>query len=208
MEIKILEWFAKYMPMIRNKNVLEVGSLNVNGSIKPLIKLFTSSYIGVDMKAGIGVDQVVDVLDIVKVFGSEKFDCVVCLETMEHVRFWREALHNLKAVLKPGGLLFFSAPGYGFTYHGYPDDFWRFSKLDGLRLFGDFETVALHYAFHEPRLYMIAKKPEHNFKEADLSAYPLYSIALGKISVAYPVISNKTKLKLAMKKMKMKRNMI
>lgn len=38
------------------------------------------------------------------------YDLVACLEVLEHVEAWREALATLVRVLKPGGLLFLSVP--------------------------------------------------------------------------------------------------
>jgi hypothetical protein len=43
------------------KKVLEVGSLDINGSVRPL---FTDcDYMGIDLGDGPGVDQVINILD-------------------------------------------------------------------------------------------------------------------------------------------------
>ena len=41
-------------------NVLEIGSLDINGSVRPMFKPFQLTYTGIDMQEGPGVDIVVD----------------------------------------------------------------------------------------------------------------------------------------------------
>ena len=54
-----IEWVRENIEVedIRGKRVLEVGSFNVNGTLKPTLKaLGPSEYIGVDIHAGSNVD--------------------------------------------------------------------------------------------------------------------------------------------------------
>jgi len=72
---------------IQGKRVIELGSYDVNGSLRTYVKsLNPSEYIGVDIKKGPGVDIVCDAENIVDKFGNEAFDVVISTELLEHVR--------------------------------------------------------------------------------------------------------------------------
>ncbi len=107
--------------------VLEVGALNVNGSLRPMINHLygPTHYIGTDMQAGPGVDvpMVAEVLDA---YFQPVFDLVVCTEMLEHCLEWRSALASMANCLKPNGWLLLTTRGPGFPRHDYPADYWRF----------------------------------------------------------------------------------
>jgi SAM-dependent methyltransferase len=106
-------------------HVLEVGSLDVNGSVRPL---FTgvASYLGVDALDGAGVDLVLDAHQLTSKFEKASFDVVVSTEMLEHdSEFWN-SLAMMGEVLKPGGHLLLTARGNGFWIHNYPHDYFRF----------------------------------------------------------------------------------
>src|SRR5688572_13157998 len=91
---------------VRGRDVIEVGALNVNGSVRALAwALGPSSYIGVDLQAGPGVGEICDATELVARFGPEAFDLLISTEVLEHVRDWRAVISQFKRVLKPGGLL-------------------------------------------------------------------------------------------------------
>lgn len=114
--------------------VLEVGSLNVNGSLRSVIPVT----LGVDMRPGPDVDEVVNACDLVKRFGPESWDNVVSAEMLEHAEDWRGALNSMWDVLKPGGKLLLTMASIHKGRHAYPDDYWRFRNVwDFLRLFHD-----------------------------------------------------------------------
>ena len=112
--------------------VLEVGSYDVNGSVRPLFKNLHRfpSYLGVDMREGPGVDQVCMASELP--FPDESFEVVVTTEMLEHdARFW-VSVQEFNRVLTPGGHLIITTRNIGFPYHEYPHDLWRFTS-DGLR---------------------------------------------------------------------------
>lgn len=167
---------------VKGKAVLEVGARNVNGSVKPIVQGFKPRlYTGVDIEAGDDVDQIVDAVDLIKTFGEESFDVVISTEALEHIQAWRETIHNLKAVLKPGGVLFITTRSKGFPYHGWPSDFWRYEVADMQVIFDDFEILALESDPSEPGVFLKARKPD-DFLEDDLSGYELYPIQGGSVA--------------------------
>lgn len=126
---KILD---KYGPF---KKVLEVGSMHVNGVLRDM---FGDEYLGVDMRSGGNVDQVVNGHDLLTTFGKEQFDLVFCFDTMEHDDMFWVTMENMKGVLKTGGWLVIGVPGRNCPEHDHPNDYWRFMPqgiswmMDGL----------------------------------------------------------------------------
>ena len=56
-------------------------------------------------------------------------DVVICNQVFEHIRSPTEAARGLFQLVKPGGLVYFTAP-FLEPFHRVPQDFWRFT-LDG-----------------------------------------------------------------------------
>ncbi|MEM3191966.1 MAG: methyltransferase domain-containing protein, partial [Candidatus Parvarchaeota archaeon] len=129
-------------------------------------------------------DLVVDASRLTQEFGEGSFDVVISTEMLEHVRDWRNVIHNLKAVLKEGGLLIISTRSKGFRYHAYPYDFWRYEIEDISQIFSDMEIIKLDKDA-EPGVLMKARKPI-NFVENRYDDIKLYSIVLGKRVVNPP----------------------
>lgn len=89
------------------KDVLEIGSRNVNGTIRQLFGA-ANLYLGIDNAPGPGVDIVVDAAEMSFV---EEFDCVVCCEVLEHTPKWREIIARSAKALRPGGVLLVTCAG-------------------------------------------------------------------------------------------------
>jgi len=165
---------------MRGKRVLEVGSLNVNGSMREWVQMHKASeYIGVDLKAGPGVDRVVSADDLVKEFGEKSFDLVISTEMLEHVVNWKLIVSNMKRVLKPGGTLLITTRSEGFPFHEYPVDAWRFSVVDMEQIFSDFNIEKCIPDPFEPGVFLKATRPK-KFAEKDLTDFELYSVPQDK----------------------------
>ena len=104
--------------------VLDIGSLDVNGTYKKLFKPPKYKYMGLDLIPGENVDIVAAGpynYDLVK---ENSIDIVISGQTMEHVEaLWLWVL-ELKRVLKPGGLICLIAPNRHET-HRHLVDCWR-----------------------------------------------------------------------------------
>lgn len=171
---------------VHDKAVLEVGALDVNGTVRSIVgELGPASYLGVDIEAGAGVDEVVDVHTLVDRFGVGAFDLVISTEMLEHIKDWRSAVENLKDVVRPGGVLLITTRSPGFKYHGYPFDYWRYTVQDMAHLLADFEVEELRDDPMAPGVFVKARRPQvQRGNSPDLARYPLFSIIRGGPAVA------------------------
>lgn len=161
---------------IQGRSVLEVGSRDVNGTVRPLlVSLGAREYLGVDLVAGPGVDRTCDVTDLAATLGEGSYEAVVTTEMLEHVRDWRPALSNLKRVVAPGGILVITTRSFGFPYHDYPGDYWRYEISDMAALFQDFEILKLVRDPEYPGVFLKCRKPRE-FRECDTSSLKLFSV--------------------------------
>lgn len=80
---------------------LEVGSRDINGSVRPLIH--TSQYVGLDIAPGPGVDVIADGARLP--FPEQTFDLVLMLEVLEHTPAWFALVKEAQRVLRSPGRL-------------------------------------------------------------------------------------------------------
>ncbi len=161
---------------IRDKSVLEVGSLDVNGSLRPIVKaLHPRSYVGVDIQKGSGVDELCRAECLVKRFGRDIFDLVIATEMLEHARDWRAVISNLKRVLRPDGVLLITTVSRNYPYHGFPFDFWRYELSDIRTILSDLTIEVLEEDEQALGVFVKARKPR-DFGENNLVDQQLYSI--------------------------------
>jgi len=160
---------------IRGRQILEVGSRDVNGSLRSFIESRQpEKYIGVDIAEGPGVDVICEGEKLLDRFEEESFDIVISTELLEHVRDWRIVISNIKRVCKAGGIILITTRSIGFPFHGYPHDYWRYEPKDMEEIFSDCEIQVLE---RDPSngVLMKASKPL-NFEEKELPDYELYSV--------------------------------
>lgn len=101
----------KFPEYFKDKRVLDVGSLDVNGNNK---YLFTNcEYVGLDVVPG----KNVDVVCVAHEYESDPFDVTLSTNALEHDMYYKLTLQNMFKLLKPGGLMFFSV-AYSWPEHG------------------------------------------------------------------------------------------
>ena len=97
-----------------NSKVLEIGSLNLNGTIRTLFD--NCDYLGIDVAEGRGVDKVA--------FGNEfdapdnTYDVCISCECFEHNPYWKETFINMHRMCKLGGLVIVTCATTGRAEHG------------------------------------------------------------------------------------------
>ena len=95
-------------------SVLEVGSYDVNGSVRRYFK-DACPYIGIDLIEGPHVDKVCAGQDY---RSDELFDVTISSETFEHTPHFLEIFENMIRLTKPGGLVLFTCAAPGRSEHG------------------------------------------------------------------------------------------
>jgi len=133
--------------------ILEIGSYQVEGQedLINLRSLFPGRpYVGVDFRAGPGVDCVASVEDLPQKDAS--IGTVIAFSTLEHVqRFW-VGFDEVHRVLRPDGVFLVCCP-FNFHIHGFPNDYWRFTPQALELLLEQYPTRILgwHGAPRRPR---------------------------------------------------------
>jgi ubiquinone/menaquinone biosynthesis C-methylase UbiE len=116
------DFYAKFAGEFVEPTIVEIGSQNVNGSIREVAP--PSKYVGLDFQEAKGVDIVLQ--DAYSFPLPDNYaDIVVTSSCFEHSEmFWLTFLEGVR-ILKPKGLFYINAPSTG-PYHAYPVDCWRF----------------------------------------------------------------------------------
>lgn len=104
----------KFPNFFSNKKVIEIGSLNINGSIRSFFK--DCEYLGVDVGKGKDVDLVCEgqKLD----HSNDFYDVSASCECFEHNPYWLETFINMHRMTKKNGLVFFTCATTGRKEHG------------------------------------------------------------------------------------------
>lgn len=103
----------KFPEYFENKKVLEVGSQNINGSVRSHFK--NCDYIGIDLGEAPGVDIVSSIIDFKH---ENEYDVVISSEMLEHCKEWKEALQIMYHNVKPGGIFILTCAGPNRHEHG------------------------------------------------------------------------------------------
>jgi len=102
-----------YPDFFTNKKVLEVGSQDINGSIRH--NFMDCGYIGIDLGEAPGVDIVSDIVDYKH---PKEFDVVISCEALEHAPEWERFLLQMFDNLKPGGIFILTCASVNRQEHG------------------------------------------------------------------------------------------
>lgn len=109
--IKVRERFLSYFI---GRKVLEIGSLDINGTVRDY---FTDcDYLGIDLGPGPGVDQVVESGHLFD--SNELYDVTISTECFEHNPYWKETFANMIELTQPSGLVIFTCAAPGRKEHG------------------------------------------------------------------------------------------
>src|SRR4029077_149992 len=156
---------------ILDRRVMEVGSFDVNGSVRPYVEsLKPVEYLGVDICDGPGVDRICPAEELIATFGLSDWDCVISTECLEHVEDWRACIRNLKGVTSD--LLIVTTRSLGFPYHPHPVDTWRYELSDMEAIFADFNIEKLEPDPEAPGIFLRARKTDK--RPVDLDAIELF----------------------------------
>jgi SAM-dependent methyltransferase len=140
--------------------VADVGSMDVNGTLKPLFEGNCLEYHGIDIRPGPNVDIVVSDPYSWQEIKDDTYDIVVSTQCLEHVEMPWYWIDEVFRICKPDGLVYICAPNT-MPYHGFPDDCWRIWPAGMKALLNDagFAVLACYKNEHGDTTG-IARKPK------------------------------------------------
>jgi SAM-dependent methyltransferase len=124
-------FFRCYTDKIEAARILEVGAGDVNGTLRGCAP-FGSTYTGIDLASGPGVDVVLNDPHAFP-FDGASFDAVVSSSCLEHDPMFWLSFAEMCRVVREGGFVYLNAPSNG-KFHRHPTDNWRFYPDAGLAL--------------------------------------------------------------------------
>jgi hypothetical protein len=104
---------ASYPQHFDNVSVIEIGSLNINGTVRDFYTN-TTKYVGVDLDEGRDVDLVMEGQDVD--LPDKSFDVAVSAECFEHNPYWKETFLNMHRMAK--SFVIFTCASQGRPEHG------------------------------------------------------------------------------------------
>lgn len=109
--LKVKQLFPDYF---NDKLVLDVGSLDINGSNRFLFE--DCSYCGIDIGEGPNVDIVSKAHEFNA--QNESYDVIISTECFEHDMYYDLSIDNIVRILKSDGLFIFTCATTGRAEHG------------------------------------------------------------------------------------------
>jgi SAM-dependent methyltransferase len=139
------EFVATHLAAYRGRplRILDIGSMNINGSYRELMTDANWRYTGLDMAAGPGVDRVLPSPYDWNELRSASYDVVISGQAFEHIEYPWVTMLEVNRVLKPGGIVCLIAPSGGYE-HRYPVDCWRYypDGMAALARWADLDVVS------------------------------------------------------------------
>lgn len=121
-------YFAHVMSVNPAPNIVEIGSQDVNGSLRSIWPA-DAKYTGIDFVEGKGVDLILTDPYSLPI-ESESADIVLSSSVFEHSEMFWVLYLEIMRVLKPHGVFYLNVPSNG-DFHRWPVDCWRFYPDSG-----------------------------------------------------------------------------
>lgn len=142
-------WVKKNLDLIKS-DVIEIGSKfyteDTYIDYRKLCHDNNLNYLGTDLTEGRNVDLVIDFTDDISLIEKKlkaKYKTVICCSVLEHVKDIFKFANNISSIVETGGVLLLSVP-FTWEFHGYPNDYWRFTPAAIEYLFDQF-TFPIEY---------------------------------------------------------------
>lgn len=131
-------FFAQHFLKDQFQSILEIGSKDY-GSTVDFRNYFKKckNYIGVDMEDGKDVDVVMDLTKTTEPLEPNFFDLIICCSVLEHVDAPWLFANNINKLSSKGGLLYIAVP-FVWRFHGYPNDYFRYTHNGIKKLFNGY----------------------------------------------------------------------
>ncbi len=167
-QLKFLEIALSKIPFNSESKILEIGSYDVNGTIRQFFP--NNKIIGIDISSGPNVDIIYSGYH--QIFQNHSFDLIICCEVFEHTPHWEEVIKHIMRYLKSDGICIITCASTGRLEHGtrrvspmsspgtqaeYHDYYKNLSKNDLKRIIKKYQLVNyyLKYNFFSSDLYFV-----------------------------------------------------
>jgi len=151
-------WVKKNLELIK-PDVLEIGSKFYSDETfidyRKLCSDNNISYLGTDLTEGLNVDMAIDFTDDISLIRKKlntKYNTVICCSVLEHVKNIFKFAENVSEIVETGGAIFISVP-FVWEFHGYPNDYWRFTPagieylFDKFNFPDEYRTISSHMPY-------------------------------------------------------------
>jgi SAM-dependent methyltransferase len=165
------EDFIKIASKMENVTVLDLGSKRSVPDRPTHHRSWcheSVKFIMSDFQDGADVDVVADIHTLSKSFSRDSIDLVISCSVFEHVQRPWIAAHEIARVLKPGGLLYVQTH-QSFPIHGYPSDYYRFTKEALSTIFEDVKLETISTTYKYPAQVVSEQDPGGKFAPAFLN---------------------------------------
>lgn len=130
--------FVMRLHAVRSAAVIELGTMRSVPDRSTVHRQWAAPdarFVCSDFQDGQDVDVVADVHMLSHAFAPDSQDAVIACSVFEHVQRPWIAAKEIAAVLKPGGQVFIQTH-FAFPQHGYPSDYWRYTREALSTIFG------------------------------------------------------------------------
>jgi len=172
-QFRFINFISQVLPeFFYSKKVLEIGSLNINGSVRRFYN--DCEYTGIDVAPGNDVDIVSNGENYYE--KANTYDVIISCECMEHNPMYQKTWLNMLRLIKDDGLLIMTCATFGRLQHGTSINEPVSSPLT-IQLGQDYYKNLIQSDFEIVNLPIFFS---HYLFETDYSSQDLYFVGLGK----------------------------
>ena len=131
---------ARFAEGVRESRVLELGSGKAPRYSARALFHPSNEFITSDVNPEYGHT----VIDVKQMEFEEEFHVVLCLNVLEHVFDFQEAIARIHRALRPRGVAIIAVPAF-YPLHDEPSDFWRFTEHALRRMLERFDSVDIRH---------------------------------------------------------------
>lgn len=143
------KFVEKYLKLHQSLTIADIGSCDINGTLRPLFDKPNWKYTGYDLAPGKNVDVVLSGQYSWPEIESESYDVVVATQVIEHVCHPWRWIKEVARICKQTGIIYLCSPNT-IEFHEFPVDCWRIWP-DGMKaLLEEANLIPIEVFAHTP----------------------------------------------------------
>jgi SAM-dependent methyltransferase len=159
---ELLGNFIAFLAGLKKPVVIEMGARRSDPRVSTLHRDWApvdAKFIGTDFMSGLDVDVIADVHRFSKAFSPNSIDAIICVSVLEHVERPWIAAKEIAKIMRPGGQIF-CYTHFAFPEHGYPSDYFRFTRAGLEMIFRDAELEIVGSDYENPCAIVAWAEPD------------------------------------------------